>query len=403
MSLQSLATAVFCPQGKLEANFPWNIQTAGKRYAMALFHFAIGSFAIPMLLLLPVFALAAYHPTLLSLVDPVNTIKTFAIVALIGGGLGGLGYYAYTRCLRSRPFDFTRRVRAFSATIIGALLAMNLFALTMHMLEPVFPEVIRWVANLMSTPDGQPKMDFVMGLSTLSFVCGFGLQLRYISSSLRKEGRSLSDSMALNFKSRRGSWYGSTLLHTVWPVLLAYALWQPIGETIVYFMGEAHQPTVDLAKQATGGNFILFALMAAVGAPIFEEIVFRGFLYNIIATSLSRPRAPFAPMTAPTTGWMVGLRAWIVRRRNALNRWGHNFGERVHSVLGRYPALTAIIVSSLLFSVMHLQFAPTTLVLLFVLGCIHAELYRRTGSLYCSILLHAMNNGIEVFKLGMGG
>lgn len=403
MSFRSFATGILCPPGKLEANFPWNIQTAGKRYAMALLHFAIGSFLVPLMVLLPVFALAAYHPTLLTMVDAVATIKTFAIVALVGGALGLGGFYAYNRCLRKRKLDFTGRVRAVYVTIVSAILAMYAFALTMYLLEPVFPQVIRWVANLMSTADGKPKMEFVMGLSAVSFVCGFGLQLRYIASSLRKEGRSLSDSMALNLNTRRGSWFGSTLFYTVWPVALAYLLWQPLGEMVVYFMGDAHQPTVDLAKQATGGNFILFALMAAVGAPIFEEIVFRGFLYNIIATSLSKPRVPYTPLTLPTSGWFVGLRQWIVNRRNALNLWGEPFSARVHGIFRAYPALTAVIASSLMFSVMHLQFAPTTLVLLFLLGCIHAELYRRTGSLYCSILLHAVNNGIECFKLGMGG
>lgn len=402
MSLRSLAKGVFCPDGKLDANFPWNFQTAGKRYAMALLHFAVGSFIIPMMVLLPVFALAAYHPTLLSMVDPLKTIKTFSVVALIGAAIS-LGAYAYYLSLRELSYTFTRKLRAGYITFIGALLAMHVFAVGMHLLEPVFPQVIRWVANLMSTPDGKPKMDFVMGLSTVSFVCGFGLQLRYISRSLRKEGRSLSDSMALNLNTRRGSWFGATIFNTVWPVLLAYALWQPIGETVVYFMGEAHQPTVDLAKQATGGNFILFALMAAVGAPIFEEIVFRGFLQNIIATSLNRPFAPFVPLPEPTSGKLLSLRCWLVARRNSLNLWWHGVGLRIHGVLSARPALVAVIVSSLLFSVMHLQFAPTTLVLLFLLGCIHAELYRRTGSLYCSILLHAMNNGIEVWKLGMGG
>ena len=396
------ASSLFWGQTKLESNFPWNMQTAGKRYFVALLHFAIGSFAIPLLVIAPVFALASYHPALMSFLDISGIIKTLAPIGLVGAAFGLGTYYLILR-RKGLNFDFNRRIRAMFVTIISAILTMWLFALTMHLLEPVYPQVIQFVSNVMSTPDGKPRMSFIMGLSTLSFVTGFGLQMRYIAGSLRKEGHSLSSSMALNLDKRRGSWWGATAFNVIWPVAVTYLLWQGIGETIVYFMGQPHQPTVDLAKAATGGNFLLFALMAAVGAPIFEEIVFRGFLFNIIRSSLARPHAPLTPLKMPESGFLLGLRRFVVNRRNKLRQFGHSIEAAVHGFLGRNGVLSAVVISSLLFALMHMQFNPTTLVLLFVLGCMHAELYRRTGSLYCSILLHALNNGLEVFKIGMGG
>ncbi len=187
-------------QSKLAANFPWDLQTAGKRYFTALFYFAIGSFAIPLLVLAPVFALANYPQMLLTLVDPVGASNTFAIIGLIGGSFGLSAYYLLLR-RKGFSFDFSRRLRATSITIISAMLAILVFCLAMFYLDPVFPQVIRWVANLLSTEDGKPRMSFVMGLSAVSFVCGFGMQMRYIAKSLRKEGRSLSESMALNLDS----------------------------------------------------------------------------------------------------------------------------------------------------------------------------------------------------------
>ena len=54
-----LANLVF-PPGKLSNSFPWTVQTAGKKYFGGLLRFAIGSFAVPIIFMASMFALAYY-------------------------------------------------------------------------------------------------------------------------------------------------------------------------------------------------------------------------------------------------------------------------------------------------------------------------------------------------------
>lgn len=94
----------------------------------------------------------------------------------------------------------------------------------------------------------------------------------------------------------------------------------------------------------TGIGFLLTLFVAAVVAPIAEEIFFRGFMYG-------------------------GLR-------------------------GRIGVIGAMVVSTLFFTALHLSvelFIP-----IFVLGIFLAWLYEYTGSLYPGIFLHAANNGLSL-------
>jgi membrane protease YdiL (CAAX protease family) len=94
----------------------------------------------------------------------------------------------------------------------------------------------------------------------------------------------------------------------------------------------------------SAGGLVLFLLVAVVMAPLFEEIFFRGFLFRGFAESW---------------GWVVGA-----------------------------------IVSAAVFGLAHLQldvFVP-----LFALGFVLAWAYKRTGSLWTSISLHALFNLLSV-------
>lgn len=390
------------PESKLEANFPWSLGSAGKHYVKALGYFAVGSFVIPLLVLLPIWALALYDPFLLSLVENGGLTKALVGTFLTGAAATGLVLWIWRR-FRNLDFNFTAKARLIAYSLIGGMATSVLVMWGVDAIHPYYPRIIRWVVPILTDDAGQPRMTFVMTLSLVSFVCGFGLQMWYVAKSLRREGMSLASAMGMSLESRRGSWWGATLFKTVWPVAVAYLLFQPIGELVVYIMGESHQPTVEMAKQATGGNFLMFALMAAVGAPIFEEIIFRGFLFQMIRSSLKRQSEELQLRTLPETGSFLGLRRAWVHVDNTLRTWSHQAGVKLRGLIGGVRAdLAAVIISSMLFSLMHMQFNPTTLVLLFLLGCVHAELYRRTGSLYCSMLLHATNNGLEVLKLAMG-
>ncbi|MGE5265317.1 MAG: lysostaphin resistance A-like protein [Acidobacteriota bacterium] len=94
----------------------------------------------------------------------------------------------------------------------------------------------------------------------------------------------------------------------------------------------------------TGIGFLLTLLVAAVIAPIAEEIFFRGFMYG-------------------------GLR-------------------------GRIGVIGATVVSTLFFTALH--FSLELFIPIFVLGIFLVWLYEHTGSLYPGIFLHAANNGLSL-------
>jgi hypothetical protein len=125
----------------------------------------------------------------------------------------------------------------------------------------------------------------------------------------------------------------------------------PLGLAAVYAVSLAHDAIVHPHQQAIVSEFphsaigaAMFVLVAVVMAPIFEEILFRGFLFRGLANSL---------------GWV----------------W-------------------AAAVSAAVFGAAHLQldvFVP-----LAALGFVLAWAYHRTGSLWTNITMHALFNTIAV-------
>jgi membrane protease YdiL (CAAX protease family) len=125
----------------------------------------------------------------------------------------------------------------------------------------------------------------------------------------------------------------------------------PTAAIAVYVVSFLHDIVVDPRQQDivdqfphSAGGLVLFAILAVVLAPLFEEVFFRGFLF-----------------------------------RGFANSWGWVWGA---------------VVSSALFSMAHLQL--DVIVPLFALGFALAWVYQRTGSLWTSIALHAVFNGISV-------
>jgi membrane protease YdiL (CAAX protease family) len=125
----------------------------------------------------------------------------------------------------------------------------------------------------------------------------------------------------------------------------------PAGLAGVYVVSLLYGLMVDSKKQeilsefprSTGG-VALFVVIAVVMAPFFEEVFFRGFLFRGFADSW---------------GWALGA-----------------------------------VVSAAVFGLAHLQldvFVP-----LFALGLALAWVYKRTGSLWTCIALHALFNGLSV-------
>lgn len=129
-------------------------------------------------------------------------------------------------------------------------------------------------------------------------------------------------------------------------------LWTiPAGLAGVYAVTLLYGLVVDSKQQEILSEFprsssgvVLFLLVAVVMAPLCEEIFFRGFLFRGFAES-----------------------------------WGWAWGA---------------VVSAAVFGIAHLQldvFVP-----LFALGLALAWVYKRTGSLWTSIALHALFNGLSV-------
>ena len=131
----------------------------------------------------------------------------------------------------------------------------------------------------------------------------------------------------------------------------AYFWTLPLALVVVYVVAYLHDLIVNPEQQQiltyfphSSGGAALLAVLAVVMAPFFEELFFRGFLFRGLARSW---------------GWPLGA-----------------------------------LVSGAIFGAIHLQL--TVFFPLFVLGVVLAWVYQRTGSLWTSITLHAVFNGISV-------
>jgi membrane protease YdiL (CAAX protease family) len=132
----------------------------------------------------------------------------------------------------------------------------------------------------------------------------------------------------------------------------------PAGLAGVYAAGVVHDIIVHPKQQAivsafprTAIGIAMFTLVAVILAPVFEEILFRGFLFRGLANSF---------------GWV----------------WG-------------------AVLSAVIFGVAHLQldvFLP-----LAALGFVLAWAYHKTGSLWTTITMHALFNTIAVLAWALTG
>lgn len=250
--------------------------------------------------------------------------------------------------------------------IVGTLFPLVLFFGLLFILAEFYPSAAADLIEFMVDRQGQPNISFMMVMSVVTFLSGFGLELRYLRRHLATKGVTLSGAMALNLDALPGKTVIARIGSLLGFVGISYALWFALETALGAILTAPAQPTAELARQAVGGNFVAFALLAAVAAPFFEEVVFRGFLFQALRTSLHKGR----------------LFAWLGNRKGLAD-------------------FLAVTVSAAIFSVQHMQFHPVTLLLLFLMGCMLAEVYRRSGSLWVPIVLHAVSNGIAVVALGM--
>lgn len=150
------------------------------------------------------------------------------------------------------------------------------------------------------------------------------------------------------------------VLRDVGYALAGYGVYFVSYIILVIIAGQFTNLNVDQAQKigfegARGGQLFIVFLSLVVLPPIAEEIMFRGFLFSSL------------------------------RRKFRM----------------RY----AVIITSILFGVAHLQFgsgAPLLWVAAldtFILSCVLCNLREKTGSLWASITLHALKNGIAFVAL----
>lgn len=121
-----------------------------------------------------------------------------------------------------------------------------------------------------------------------------------------------------------------------------------VGQITIKILGPVTSTAGELLDTQVGWAKFAFVLCIVIGAPLVEEIAFRGLLFTSLCKSGVKP-------------------------------------------------VLSVIVSALTFSIFH--FEPQRLAILFVIGLVLGEVRRRSGSLVPSIVAHAVNNSPAILLL----
>lgn len=227
-----------------------------------------------------------------------------------------------------RPFGFwgtmVLGVSVFvAAYLVSGIVIAGVYALA-HLLKLPTPE--RWIAGF------SVEMIFLPALATLV--------LLGLAAAVRHRG-GLRAYCALRLPRRRE--WGLCALAFFPPVLAAGLLLEWCGvETITLWQRKI------FSGCGTPGLSLLFVLFVFI-APLWEEILFRGFFYT-------------------------GLAGSFVRR------------------------LGAVALPSALWALMHLQYEPALILTIFFYGLLLGYIRMRSGSLWVCIAFHAANNLISYIE-----
>jgi membrane protease YdiL (CAAX protease family) len=275
-------------------------------------------------------------------------------------------------------------VVGFVLFIIGSVAPMLLFVGGMTLLAKYAdPQFATRVIDLLFANDGMPTPLCLGTLMMSSFLGGFALEMQYLRRLMHRKGYRLRDVIGLS----PGPLRGRTKLHTFWNIswraILAFAIALVVEQALSLVLHAPDQPTIDLARKLTGSSGWMFFVMAAIFAPLLEEFAFRGILFQALRATFHGYRASAAGESARVPGW---------------------FGRRIGALLktaGRAD-FAAVLFSGFIFAVWHLQFHPVHLLLLTGMGCLLAEVFRRSGTLWTSIAVHALNNGLMALMIMYG-
>ena len=121
------------------------------------------------------------------------------------------------------------------------------------------------------------------------------------------------------------------------------------SQIVTHWLDKTPLDFVDPLYQSVNSVWLLVVAMVIV-APIYEELVFRGLLWSAISEQFSEPRG----------------------------------------------AITASIVTSIIFAVIHLQYGLYEITTIMLLAMIFCYARIKSGSVLLPILLHIINNGVAM-------
>lgn len=246
------------------------------------------------------------------------------------------------------------------------------------------PETTNALFKLIFVNNADPSPFLLGTMMIASFLGGFALEMRYLRGLLHKKGCRLRDVVGLSIGPMRGRNWLATFWNIAWRAVLIFGATLAIEQTLDLFVHVPEQPTIEYARKLTGGSAWMFVVLAAGMAPVLEEFCFRGILFQAM-------RATFHGYRAAAEGSTSG-------KSSRFGRW---MGRVVLKTAGRAD-FAAVLGSAFVFALWHLQFHPVHLLLLTGMGCVFAETFRRTGTLWTSIAVHALNNGFMALLLMYG-
>ena len=230
---------------------------------------------------------------------------------------------------------------------IAPLAPLALYKFTVHLLgsfAPSIPEYLHAHKQFVSA-----ALEEVLYLTAFGSAIGF-LKMRFFP------GTSIRELTNATFGSLRGKFWSC-----IGTAVLGLAAATVINALTYQFLPlpTPDSPAGDFAMKLTGPAFMIFAVGAIVIAPICEELLCRGFLFNMLRGSL---------------------------RRNMQSKWALRIADA-----------GAVLLSGAFFAGMHgtLTGFPG----LFITGCVLAVVYQRRNTLYASIFMHSMNNIMATIAL----
>lgn len=133
---------------------------------------------------------------------------------------------------------------------------------------------------------------------------------------------------------------------------------------------------------------IILIVAATILAPLFEELLFRAHLQNLLRLGLMyvcrRPVLVSAPGEAPVATEGAGHPPPVPQYASPQVRW--------EEPAGVWPAWVAIFIASIIFTMVHPMWMwPPLFVLSIGLGYV----YQRTGNLWSSITMHCIFNSVS--------